>query len=381
MKKILLLFLLAFSIHSSAQITKTGRKFTFYTPTFDTTLNAYENMFDHVLYAAGSKKWDSVNYVPIPTVYATNSSQVGSINTKKGGWYEIYKGNGGSVMYPITKFNGLIPTLIDTRYISFYNVPAIYYEQYNFTITTMAPTREMWLVQRFMPGQRYEEMLAGGGNASLLGDLEFSMRAVNPSYGSMPNSTFPEVYKTHILRIRYTTTTAYYYKDGVYQDSVNYQGADIPYIKNDAVMGVTSNNAVWDFAAQYYKIGNFSDADAAAIQTSLAAKWQTGVLPNQILLGSMGWSHDATKFTPFATVTNTPAGITVAAQSAWDYQWYQDDGTLGNQVLWSTAYQPLVSSYNPALGIRVKVCIRPKSTTGSFQWRFLDGGPYTVYTP
>jgi hypothetical protein len=351
-------------------------------PSFD-TLNTQENLFENIVWAKGSLGW-----IPSPTyassgVVASNYGEVSKLNIKKGSWSDIiYKGLGSNSSIPKTGLDDKIPSLIDDKFLSFSNLRATYYETTGNSITPIPRPREMWLVHRYMPGQRYEEMLAGGANADIYGDLSATMRIVDPSYGEVVGSIFPEVYKTHISRIKYTDTYADLWIDNVYQGRVTYQNEEIPsYTKGDEVIGVVSNNAVWDFAAQYYKSGNFNDADATTIYNSLATKWNVGVLPNQILLSNMGWSHDGTKFIPAATVSNLPVGMTTAAMSTWDYQWCQDDGTLNEntQKIWSTSYQPLLTDFNSANGNRVKVKMRPKNTLGA-SWRYFDGGPYILYS-
>jgi len=184
----------------------------------------------------------------------------------------------------------------------------------------------------------------------------------------------PEIYKTHIERLVVKDQTqADYWIDGLYVGTVKFEEPDLDnYVKTDEMIGVVSNNAVWDFAAQYYKIGNINDDDAKKIFASLANKWQTGVLPNQILLSDISFTQDSTKFTPTAKVINIPKGVKVDSPENWDYKWYQDDGTLGKQVLWSREYQPSIRSFNPSLGSKIKVTIMPRDVDGKC-WRYFEG--------
>jgi hypothetical protein len=345
-------------------------------PVASGALNAEENNFDHVIYANGSFGWNSTTRTPTSAA-ANNGEEVGKLKTAKGNWSVAYRGNGWSLTQDtqLPGMDGKLPVLIDDKFLAFKNVPATYYEQTGGAIPQkLAPPFEMWLVSRYMPGQRYEERLAGGGNCSLLGDSEYLIRAVNPQYGFVPNSVMPEIYKTHIERLVVKDQTqADYWIDGVYVGTVKFQAPDLNgYVKTDEVIGVVSNNAVWDFAAQYYKIGNLDNATAAKTFTSLSTKWNTGVLPDQILLSNIGFSKTGSVYTPSAKVINVPAGVAVADPSQWDYKWYQDDGTLGKQVLWSTDYQPSVSSFDPSKGTRIKVTIKPKDTNGK-GWRYLEG--------
>jgi len=233
----------------------------------------------------------------------------------------------------------------------------------------------MWLVSREMPGQLYEEKLAGGGNAGLLGNNgAYMVRAINPQWGYVPNSVRPESFKFHVERLVIKDQLSVdYWLDGKFVGNVPFQSPELNALfKNTEVIGVTSNSDVWDFAAQYYKIGLFNDADATAIFSTLKAKWNTETYPNQICIDNISWTKDATKFTPSAKVIYAPAGITVADPSQWDYQWYQDDGTLGKQVLFATGYQPAISTFTSAKGIKIKVIVRPKDINGKV-WRYFEG--------
>jgi hypothetical protein len=344
------------------------------TTPFFTKPTTEENIFDHIIYAYGSLAWNSKTRSVISTE-ANNGEEVGKLKTVKGDWSIVYRGDGWSADTKNPGMDGKIPVLIDDKFLSFKNVPATYYEQIGGVIPEqIAPPFEMWLVSRYMPGQRYEERLAGGGNCSLLGDSEYRIRAINPQYGFVPNSIMPEIYKTHIERLVVKDQTqADYWIDGAYVGTIKFQYPDLNgYTKTDEVIGVVSNNAVWDFAAQYYKIGNITDDVAAKIFSSLATKWKTGILPNQILLSNIAFTKNGDKYTPTAKVIKVPDGASVDDPSNWDYKWYQDDGSLGKQVLWSTEYEPLTSSFNPNLGSKIKVTIRPRDTNGKV-WRYFEG--------
>jgi hypothetical protein len=141
----------------------------------------------------------------------------------------------------------------------------------------------------------------------------------------------------------------------------------------------------YDFGALYFKkTAPFTDSDYTNnVYPDLAAKWNVGVYPNQILLNNMGWTRSGTTYTPAATVINTPSGVTVAAMSTWDYEWfwYSDQNNLGKQTKFSTSYQVNQTNFPTdgttfngvvQTGVSIKVRMRPKSTTGAV-WRFLSG--------
>lgn len=322
--------------------------------------------FDYVIYAYGSLGWNNSTTAGKPlTTVAKNGTTVGQLTTKKGNWLMQYNGTWSPIM------DGKVPALIDNNFVAFKNIPATWYQTTG-SVAPIGTPREMWLVSRYMPGQRYEERLAGGGNSGLLGDNSSGVRMINAQYGFVPNSVIPSIYITHIERmVIKDQTQADYWLDGKYVGTIQFQAPDLNnYTKTENDIGVVSNNAVWDFAAQYTKVGTFSDTDAATIYNLLAAKYNVGVLPNQILLSNISSVKGKTTYTPSATVINTPAGVTVADPSKWNYQWYYDDGSLQVQKPFSTVYQPAISLV--PTGMVVKVLIEPKDTNGNV-WRYLEG--------
>jgi hypothetical protein len=149
--------------------------------------------------------------------------------------------------------------------------------------------------------------------------------------------------------------------------------------KKHFMVGTITNNANWDFAAMYFKVGNFNNTDATTVYNSLANKWQQGSIPNQILLNNISWTKKNNVYTPSATTVNTPAGIKVADPSKWDYQWYwrNNNDNLDIQTPLSTKYQLTVADFPTGYtsapgGFALKVTIRPKDTNGN-AWRYFDG--------
>jgi hypothetical protein len=276
------------------------------------------------------------------------------------------------------EMDGKIPILISDdggagKWTAFKNVTFTTYESKPVDKSlAINPPYETWFVFRYLPGQNFEALFEGGGNCGYLGDLSSNIRIINPNYGVVPNSTLPSLYVTHIGRLVINSqSSASWYLDGVFVGTVQLQTPDLNNMgKLYFNVGVITHQSDWDFGGMYFKKGTFSTTDATTVYNSLAAKWGVGTKPNQILLSNITSTLANGIYTPTATVVNTPAGITVANPSKWDYQWYQDDGSLNNQKLISTAYQ-LPASLVTA-GWKVKVLIRPKDANGNV-WRFFEG--------
>lgn len=333
------------------------------------TLNAQEQLFDNVHYAYQSLVYNG-------TSVAANGQSIGTIPDKKGTATVLYAG------IPNPTITGVPPQLIDNKWLMFNNQPNTNYQSAN--INPINPPFEVWMVSRIMPGQRYESRMQGGGNALYLGDLSTDIRIIDATVGEVTGSVLPPNYSVAIERVVLNSNnTAEYWQNGVKVGTISTNGI-ISYnlIKTYHAIGVFTNSMDFDWAASYFKAGTFTSDQVTAIWTSLMAKWGAGSLPtNQILLSNIMWTNVNGTYTPSATITNTPAGVTVADPSKWDYEWYwcQD---LSAQTLFSTKQiittADFPAGYASMPSFIIKFRVRPKDTNGN-TWRYFSGtfGDYT----
>ncbi|MES2426046.1 MAG: hypothetical protein V4560_03700 [Bacteroidota bacterium] len=344
------------------------------------TLNTEENLFDNVWYVFGSLGWNNLTTVtggaPLTTV-AANGETVGKLATKKGKIDISYNGTYTPTM------DGKIPVLTSDddnqgKWLSFKNVPATWYQSAN--ITPINPPYEMWYVMRTMTGQTQEAYFQGGGNCSYVANGGDRLRLINPNYGGLSNSTYLSFYTTHIVRVVVKSQSqAELFIDNVSQGALDLQYPDLNNMaKVMFSVGVITNNADWDFAAEYFKVGNFSSAQINDIYNSLADKWKAGTSPvNQILISDITWTKSGGTITPSATII--PTNVNAADASKWDYQWYwrKNSDNFAVQIPLSNKYQLTTADFpvgyaTLAGGFALKCCIRPKDASGKV-WRWFDG--------
>ena len=346
-----------------------------------TGLTTQELRYDNTQQAKSSLKY---------TDYATaagNGDSVGVVLDKIGSLPLVYAGIASPTIIKAP------PKLIDTLWLQFDNQPNTNYDSPNFTAKT--PPFEVVIVSRDLPGQLYEAKMENGFNGCYLGNFGLDMRVFDQN-GVITGSGNPPKYYPIIQRVVVKTTGIDYWLNGTKVGTFSFSGLTAPQIAGSTTKTIQSistftNSMDFDFGALYFKGGSFfTDSDwTTTIFPDFSTKWGIGVLPNQILLSNIGWTRSGTTYTPAATVINTPSGVTVAAMSAWDYEWYwgSDQHGLGDQTKFSTSYQVQQTDF-PNNGtivngvaqtnVSIKVRMRPKSTVGGV-WRYLSGifGSYT----
>jgi hypothetical protein len=343
-------------------------------------LNAEEALFDNVWWVNGSYGFDEKTYT---STIATNGQEVGKLNTKKGNVDIPYYGRILTKVpgqtWPILSMDGKIPTMIDDNWLSFKNVASTYYQSAE--VSPVAAPFEIWFVFRILPSSTFEAYFTPGDNCGYIANAGTGLRIINQDTGYLPGSVAPTLFATHIGRlVIQSQSSASFYIDNVSQGTYPFTPSDInTMFKRHFMVGAITNNANWDFAAMYFKIGNFSSTDTITVYNSLANKWQQGSIPNQILLNNISWTKKNNIYTPSATIVNTPAGIKIADPSKWDYQWYwrNNNDNLDIQTPLSTKYQLTVADFpagytSAAGGFALKVTIRPKDVNGN-TWRYFDG--------
>jgi hypothetical protein len=337
-------------------------------------------MFTNVFWAKGAYGFNGTS----PTsVVAINNQEIGKFNKKLGSVDVPYSGRTTSTTPAITGDNK-IPILIsddgnDGKWMGFHNVPSTYY--LSSAITSIPAPFEMWWVFRILPNAVFEAYFPSGDNCSYVANAGSNLRIINQNDGILASSTAPSLWTTHIGRLVINDQfSATLYVDNVLQGTYTFTSGDQNTMhKLHFAMGSVTNNADWDLAAEYFKVGTFNSTDASAIYTSLSTKWGQGTQPNQILLTNLTWTKTSGTYTPSATVVNTPSGVTVASPSAWDYQWYwrNNNDNLDVQTPLSTKYQLTTADFPPGYasapgGFAIKVTMRPKDTNGN-AWRWMDG--------
>jgi hypothetical protein len=335
------------------------------------SLNKEELLFDAVHYALGSKT-------------ASNGS-VTAITAKKGGLDMNYAG----VQNPT--ITGIPPTLIDTgKWLMFDNRPSTNYNSAAFT-PVKAPY-EIWLISRNMPGQRFEAKMQGSPVSAYLGDNDGGgIRAVFNNV-TIPNSSLSPNYQVVIERMVIKPNSVDYYQNGKFIGSSDLSAGGANTAKSILdnttrsihSIGTYTNSMDFDFGALYFKAGGFSDGDATTVYNSLAAKWNAGSTPDQILLSNIKWTNVNGTYTPSATVIHTPEGVTLADPSKWKYQWYWKDNetNYATQAQFSTNMVVHSGDFPSDDGSHTAVCIKvrvmPVDVNGK-GWRYLSGtfGEYT----
>lgn len=343
-----------------------------------TGLTTQELRYENIQQAKSSLKYSDF------ATAAGNGDSVGVILDKKGYLPLVYAGIASPTIMKAP------PRLIDTIWLEFNNEPHVNYDSMVFSANT--PPFEVVVVSRELPGQLFEAKMENGPNGAYLGNLGSDTRVFDQN-GIMVGSGVPEKYKPVIERLAITTAGIDYWRNNVKKGTFSFSGLSSGEIaasttKTIHSIGTFTNCMDFDFASLYYKDGtSFTDSDwTTNIYPELATKWNVGILPNEILLSNIGWTRSGTTYTPVATVINTPAGITVADPSSWDYEWYwgSDQHGLGDQTKFATTYQVNQSQFPNNGGpegqtnVSIKVRMRPKNTLGA-TWRFLSG-VYVDYT-
>ncbi|HTH83259.1 MAG TPA: hypothetical protein VL490_10010 [Mucilaginibacter sp.] len=358
------------------------------TNSFD-ALNTQENLFDNIWWVKGAYGFDGLN--PTTSV-AANNAEVGKLNTKKGGVDISYTGRvltkAPGQAWPILTMDGKIPTLISDdgsagKWLAFNNKASTYYSSP--AVAQIPAPFEIWWVFRILPVATYEAYFPPGDNCGYVANQGNQLRIMNQDVGVLAGSTAPDFFTTHIGRlVIQDQKSATLYIDGVSQGTYNFNSADVnTMFKRHFMLGAITNNADWDFAAMYFKKGNFNSTDATSIYNALATKWGQGTQPTNQILITVDQQTPFTKsggvYTPAMKIVNVPAGVTLADPSKWDYQWYYRfdarNDNLDVQTPFSTKYQ-VTSADFPAgyasQGMEIKVLIRPKDINGK-SWRWFDG--------
>ncbi|MES2426945.1 MAG: hypothetical protein V4560_08215 [Bacteroidota bacterium] len=347
-------------------------------PSFS-SLTTEEKYFDNVWYGFGSLGWNNMitetGGAPLKTV-AANGETVGKLATKKGNIDITYSGTFSPTM------DGKVPVLVSDDYnpgkwLSFKNVPSTWYESQQ--VTPINPPYEIWYVMRTLPGQTQEAYFLGGSNCSYVANGGDKLRLINPNYGILSKSTYLSFYTTHIVRVVVKSQSqAELFVDNVSQGLLDLQYPDLNNMaKLSFSVGVVTNNADWDFAAQYFKAGTFSDTRINDIYKSLTDKWEAGTMPvNQILISEITWTKSGNTVTPAATII--PTKVKADDPSKWDYQWYwrKNADNFAVQTPLSNKYQLTTADFPEGYatmpgGFALKCCIRPKDLNGN-SWRWFD---------
>lgn len=368
-------------------ITVTGRRGLVLTHSDFETLNTQELLFDAVHYAMTSTKYNSA-------AKTTNGDSVGVIKDKIGTADLIYSGLATPAVGLATLGTPTIvpygPYLIDDKFMAADNRPGTSFTTESFT--AIPAPYEVWLISRRLPGQPFEAKLQGAPCSEYLGDTGSGIRCIFNNV-DIPGAAWQPAYELICERMVITGTYVSYYVNGTLVGTNSDLTAGGANGSSDVIGNTTktahslipyTNSADFDFGAKYFKIGIFSDATAAAIYASLATKWNLGSTPNKPLLTNMRWVKSGTSYTPEIAVLHTPPGVTLAAQSTWDYQWFWKDlqTNYDTQTQFSTSYVVNAGDFPANDGSHTDVCIkfrvRAKDTSGN-TWRYLSG-LFELYT-
>jgi hypothetical protein len=356
---------------SSGTVTPTPDPGTTTTPTDPTvlaTLNAEEKLFTNAHYSIGAKLTANGSVLSFPDKIGGNDMQYVGITNPT--------------------ITGIPPTQIDSGvFTMFDNRPCTNFHSAAFT-PVKAPY-ELWYITRNMPGQPFEAKAEGSPISGYLANDGKAIRAIFNNV-DVPGAAQAPFYQTIIERMVVKPNSVDYYVNGQLQGRVtdlSSSGQNTAKSIADNTtksvhgIGTYTNCTDFDFAALYFKADIFSDTDALKIDTSLAAKWAVGTLPNQILLSNIGWNNVNGIYTASGIVINTPTGVTVAPQSQWSYQWYWMT-SFDTQTLFSTKQSVTTAnfpdSYASMTNFGIKCRIMPKDTNGN-SWRYFSGlvGSYT----
>lgn len=331
-----------------------------------------EKLFDAAHFAKGAK------------LDPANGSII-SFPDKIGGNDLVYAGVAAPAM------NDLPPLLIENgAFAEFLNRPDTQYHSALFK--AVKPVYEIWYVTRTMPGQQFEAKSEGNPVSGYLANDGQSMRIIFSNV-DIPGVVQAPDYELTIERMVVNKGGADYWRNGQLLGSVTdlsaggaNKASDITGNTTKTMHGLsTSNNCPdFDFAAMYFKAGGFSADDAAKIYTALAAEYNAGSMPNEILLSQIAWNNVNGVYTPSARVISTPAGVSVAPMNQWGYEWYWKTAAtnFAVQKLFSTKMivteADFPEGYASEPGFSIKVRMKPVATNGD-GWRFLSGvfGSYT----
>jgi len=336
-------------------------------PNFD-ILNAEELLMDSVYYAKNSQKFGT-------TTAAVSGDSVGTVLDKKGSYPLFFQGDTTPAVIGV-------PPILTENYITAENVPDLQYHSADFAVKHF-PYECTW-VMRSLPGQTYEAWSNSFQSNDYVGNVGDGVRVLRNNF-TVPNAVTPPHFVKTIVHVQFDTNFCrLWIKTGTNGDG--YQG-QISHSETQGKIGhalfVDTNNANWDFFAQYQKLGRFtSDAVRLNYLNSLATKWQIdGTEVKKPFAYDVFQTFNNTTQTwtaNFSTKNPSGGGINLAQTK---YKWYlnkRDAGGFGDQTLVGTgatlprsAYSALLAGYTGNVYI---ICYVMAVDSAGNGWKYTVGG-------